>query len=293
MVETLYQDKNHKIDFYRSVSPARGLVYTFTSIAFSDLNASGFGVHFLLGLGYDVVAFKCNNASWYQGLDFDTVRAVGRKSSGYEQVATYGTSMGGYAAILFSKALGANLVLALSPQFSLAESFEQRWRDKTKGVEWRHEISAETIAAQATYMILYDDKFMLDVRQMAGLKAILPPLATHMVGIPFSNHHTIVFLLETGQLTAIVTSILRGDGMIAVKYLWSKISKSAEYLHSLGLHAQSLGRLRLARLCLKRCVAIRPNDVKFSRLLSELQNGREVFANAGRVAGPSLKEPSL
>lgn len=175
MVETLYQDKNHKIDFYRSVSPARGLVYTFTSIAFSDLNASGFGVHFLLGLGYDVVAFKCNNASWYQGLDFDTVRAVGRKSSGYEQVATYGTSMGGYAAILFSKALGANLVLALSPQFSLAESFEQRWRDKTKGVEWRHEISAETIAAQATYMILYDDKFMLDVRQMAGLKAILPP----------------------------------------------------------------------------------------------------------------------
>ena len=95
MVDILYQDENHRIDFKKSVQPARGLVYTFTSFAFSDLNAPGFGVHFLLDLGYDVVAFKCNNSSWYQGLDFDTVREVGRKSSGYQHVATYGSSMQG------------------------------------------------------------------------------------------------------------------------------------------------------------------------------------------------------
>ncbi len=271
-METLYEDKNHRIDFHKSEKPARGLVYTFTAIAFTDLNALGFGVQFLLNLGYDVIAFKCNNASWYQGLDLVTVHEVGQKSSGYGFVATYGSSMGGYAAILFSKALCANLVLAIAPQYSPADKFEPRWRNYTKPVVWRHTISADKIAPQASYMILYDDKFTMDDRQIKPLEALLPPQTTQMIAVPFSSHHTIMFLLQTGQLSAIVSSILAGRGMIEVKYPWSKISKSAEFLHSFGLFARSQGKMRLARMCLQRCVTIRPDDRGFKRVLSDMQS---------------------
>ncbi len=71
-------------------------------------------------LDITAVGLVAKTNSWYRapGID-DALREMQRHTARYDDVYAYGSSMGGYAAIKYSRVLRANHVLALAPQWSL------------------------------------------------------------------------------------------------------------------------------------------------------------------------------
>ena len=46
--------------------------------------------------------------------------------------------MGAFGAILYSSRLRLNSILALSPQYTISESFDQRWSQYDKKITWNY-----------------------------------------------------------------------------------------------------------------------------------------------------------
>ena len=77
----------------------------------------GFGEQFLLSQGISAVHVLGSGNDWYQYDDiFDALGAVRAVTADARRTITYGSSMGGYAAVRLADASGADAVLALSPQ---------------------------------------------------------------------------------------------------------------------------------------------------------------------------------
>jgi hypothetical protein len=80
----------------------------------------GFGEPFFLKQRISAVHVTCSGNDWYQYPDVAEIgRAVAPLRARYGRVVTYGSSMGGYAAILFAGDCGADAAIAASPQFSI------------------------------------------------------------------------------------------------------------------------------------------------------------------------------
>lgn len=65
----IFKSKNVSIDFHDAGCGASKLIYTFTPFQFNDLDGDGFGIPFLVKNGFDVIAMKINDDSWYQYID--------------------------------------------------------------------------------------------------------------------------------------------------------------------------------------------------------------------------------
>jgi tetratricopeptide (TPR) repeat protein len=263
MKKTVFRNENYMIEFHRTTLKAKGLVHTFTPFMFANLDNSGYAVAFLLNSGFDVVAFKCNDNAWYQGLPPDALQSAARLSTGYAFVATYGSSMGGYAAIAFSRALGANLALALAPQYSIDEDFDTRWQDSARKIpQWTYRIDPGTAGGDAL-VVIYDDKNRLECAQIEKLKQAVSFKRISEVKATFSGHPPGQFLNQTGILKSVIAQALDGRTAIEISYSWSLLRRSEIYLKNLGNHAVDLGRLPLAGLCFSRLVGMAPENAGY------------------------------
>lgn len=270
MTRLLFEDPHHRIELHRSEGNSRGLVYTFTPFMFSNLENEGFGVSFLCGLGFDVVAFKCNNDSWYQNLTSETLDQVFKLSDDYDFVATYGSSMGGYAAIAFSQSCCANLVLAISPQYTIQDDRDKRWKPQGDKITWQRRINKTTAAAEC-FVVIYDDHLKKDKLQVSLILENSSFKDVHEVKLPFSGHPAGHFLVQAGQLTNVISSILNGTYMIDVKYKWSYLRRSDSFLRSLGEYCLENNRGSLARLCFEKLISLHPENGYFAYSLSRAQ----------------------
>lgn len=94
--------------------PNLPLVITF-GIFSSKKTEKGFGTDFLLKNGFETIYVAQTPKSYYQGLTREEFCEYVFPVVNGKDVYTYGTSAGGYAAIYFGSAIGAN-VIALSPR---------------------------------------------------------------------------------------------------------------------------------------------------------------------------------
>lgn len=113
--------------------------------------------------GVNHVLFVSDTArSWYNSAGvFDEIVAFVQQyktKNGITRTVTFGNSMGGYGAIQFAGALGADVCLALSPQYSANPADVP---DETRWQKWRDNITtftmpplAEAISQDTTYFIL-------------------------------------------------------------------------------------------------------------------------------------------
>lgn len=161
-IQPRYLSKTVKITGLSGVEPT--LVVSFTGIGKPDHTEQQeeFVKHGAQGGINHVLFVSDTNRSWFNGAGvFDEITAFVQEykaAQGIERVITFGNSMGGYGAIQFARALGADVCLALSPQYSANPvdiPNETRWRD------WRDQIEdfimpplAELISPDATYFIL-------------------------------------------------------------------------------------------------------------------------------------------
>src|SRR5271165_505635 len=116
-------------------------VVTFDS--YSDtrtLERAGFGEHFFEQHCIDAIHVIARSNEWYQHNEIlEICRAIADITKNYERVYTYGSSMGGYAAIRLGESVHARAAVALSPQFSVDKAvvpFEHRWKGDAQRISF-------------------------------------------------------------------------------------------------------------------------------------------------------------
>lgn len=168
-----------------------------------------FGEGFLQQSGVSAIHVMGRSEDWYQYPEMaEAMAAVRQATTGADRVMTYGSSMGGYAAIRFADAAGADAALAISPQYSINPDrapFERRWMQESHRIRWLPEIDGP-IQSGCTPIIVFDPTG--DDRRHVDLIAAETAITT--IDLRHSGHPAATYLSEVGLLGPLVLQALSG-----------------------------------------------------------------------------------
>ena len=196
---------------------------------------------------------------WYQHPEMaDALAAIRGRAAGAARLTTYGSSMGGYAAIRFADAVGAHAALALSPQYSidpLKAPFEWRWQQEAHRIRFLPDLDGP-IRSAVTPVIVYDPT-TLDRAHVDRIAADIP---VARLRVPHSGHPVGPYLSEGELLTSLVLDMIRGTLDIAATEQAARARRREiiTYLAALA-RAQPAARPRLAIRIARHAVALKPD----------------------------------
>jgi tetratricopeptide (TPR) repeat protein len=232
-------------------------VVTFYSLTnFSALDRPGFAEDFFLRHGIDAIHVINRTNAWYQYPQLtEALQKIKHRLSGYARIFTYGSSMGGYAAYRFADAIGAQVAIVLSAQYSFLPRkvpFESRWGPLRRNIEPIIEDAFPPEKASCRVIHFYDSR---DAdREHARLIAEHYP-TTH-VCLPHGGHPAGIILSETGLLPSAILNIIEGtfDPGFFEQSAWARRRSSGQYLSTLArrllpIHARA--KLFLAEAAVK------------------------------------------
>lgn len=209
-MDELYRTANVLVRRIAGPDPTRWVV-TFDNYGLGPgFDRPGFGEAFLQSQGVSAIHIMGCKDDWYQYPEMvEACAAVREAVAGAERVMTYGSSMGGYAALRFAEAVGANAILALSPQYSIQREHvpqENRWQEDAERIEWQ-DFSHHPIRTQAKALVILDS---LGPDRWQGERIAQDSDAT-LIELPHAGHPVTTYLSEIGLLTSIVLKALNGD----------------------------------------------------------------------------------
>ena len=192
-----------------AVGDGRRIVITFEPFhEESGFNRAGFGEAFFADAGLDAIHVLCRDSAWFQHADTAAaLAAIRAAAAGAERCVTYGSSMGGYAALRFADAVGAEAVLALSPQYSVNHArapFEDRWIEPRRRIRFRPDLDGP-IRCGARAFVAYDPTIPTDRQHHALIAA---DIAVTALPLPYAGHPVGPFLAETGLLRPLVLDLM-------------------------------------------------------------------------------------
>ncbi|MFB9048160.1 tetratricopeptide repeat protein [Sphingobium indicum] len=188
---------------------ATRLVITFSSFGKpAAIDRPGFGENFLGDEGVAAIHVVAKGNRWFQYPELPAmIAAISKTSEQYSRVISYGSSMGGFAALRYGGDCGADVGLAISPQFSLDRRevpFEIRWKREAARIKsWFP--SCKPLAKQ---VIVYDPRHALDAQHYETFKrrANVIPLR-----VPHGGHPAGGVLAQAGLLKGLVLDVLSAD----------------------------------------------------------------------------------
>lgn len=218
----------------------------------------------------DATHVLSRNNRWYQ---FDTMiaAAIRDATAGYDRVITYGSSMGGYAALRLAGAVGANFCLALSSQYSIDWTrvrWERRWAASSRAFydAWERSLPPPSLAdAWIIYDPLLRDRRHVELLQREGF-------GFAKVDIPGGGHPISSFVAETGLLRPTIMDVIAGqfDPAAFRSVALSKLPGSTQALLAQSSRT-SKSRIGERLALLQRAADIAPdNPIVLSRLAVEL-----------------------
>ena len=165
----------------------------------------------------------------------------------YKNIVGYGGSMGGYAAIKYSKALKMNRVVAMVPQYSIdpSEVEDKRYTDfydAELNADMR--IQTQDIVEDCEYIIVYDPYFEHDKEHYLKIKPLIPQLKT--LHLPYTGHDAIAVLANSALLHDFI------ERPYEQTYFYKQIrevKKNSKFYyrsviaHLLGTHNEALGKI--------------------------------------------------
>lgn len=134
MKKVLYEDDRGKIVQVGDLDCESAVItfFTYASVEESLRNVDGFGEAFFANKNYPALHFINYQNHWWSFDHVDNFLEIGKTAlERTAQKIGYGSSMGAYAALRFSKDLNFDKVLGFSPQFSINPTlvpFEHRWQ---------------------------------------------------------------------------------------------------------------------------------------------------------------------
>ncbi|WP_131118731.1 hypothetical protein [Lichenihabitans psoromatis] len=281
----LYRDDDLLV---RAACPFGSTVCFVTFDSYSDvgsLDRPAFGESFLRDRGFDAVHILSRRNNWYlhetSAKAFDAARNA---VTGYRRVVTYGSSMGGYAAIRFGRQVGAGHAIAMSPQYSInpdTPPFETRWRFDAEAIDFRHENRWDDCFVEAA-TIFYDprDPDRHHVEMFKG--------KTRVIAVPVVNggHPCTTMLAEIGLLQTALPEIAAGtfDPAIFAQHLKAERRRSAHLYYNISNNIRRpRDRVRFARMA----ADLRPQYLPFLDHLGallvqvgDLEEGKRILDHA-------------
>ena len=263
------------------------LVVSFDSAARPRVPAEdGFGEKYLLSQSYAVCAFRCTQNDWYKWVDEEIISATSAcfRELGAKRIIGYGSSMGGYGAIKFSKALGLTRVVVFTPQSRLDHPMDPRWAQVLQNHGSVPEITAEATDPSICYEIYFDPHHRTDRLQCEELRAAIPDERA-FIAIPYCGHPAARPLSEAGLLKQTI------ERPVTLQQWRENRQRSAAYFAILSNHAFSRTKRQLAATLAQRAVQLRPNEAgyhyRLARALHRLgrhQNAQALAAAEQAVA---------
>lgn len=263
--QILFGTDTIRVEFFPSKKAERSnkIAFTFSAATNRRLDGNFDGGSVLARHGFDVIAFKTISDDWFQSLPEQALDIVAAFSAcgGYTERVAYGTSAGGFASIAFSKLLRCTKVLAISPQYSIREEFDTRWKWFADPLEWRHNITAETVARECKFIWVYDNR-SIDIVHIENInRTIGNPKAISEIHMPYVGHNVGVCLNEIGALKKIPIDILiRGVDLRKLTIRLNKTKKiSTIYLNNLSVELIKKAKIKTAVAVMRRGYDIDPN----------------------------------
>lgn len=233
------------VDYFRNENASHTkIAFVFCPMMNRILDGNAFGGEFLIHHGYDVVSFKVTNDDWFQGLPehlFDDIEALIAERN-YDERIGYGASMGGYAAIAFSRKLKLDRAVCFSPQFAIDQSFDTRWQPFASLVEWRYKIELDQINPKARITVLFDP-YNPDIEHVRRISEVCENVA--LIALPYAGHPVTHFLNEMGLLKVLAQTVL-DDGDLGDFRRRMRVEKKRSPTYQFTLSAQALARGHLA-----------------------------------------------
>ena len=173
------------------------------------LERAAFGDVFLASRRLDAIHVISRTNAWFDYPEMDdALAAIAAVVGEYERVLTYGSSMGGYAAVRFAERLGAAVAIAISPQYGVdrvTAPFERRFVvDRAAGggrlTPWHG-------SPRVTPYVFFDP-LDLDARHAAQILRSYP--LGQPIALPHAGHPAAPYLAETGLLTGAIVDLAEG-----------------------------------------------------------------------------------
>lgn len=267
--KSLFKTDDISIDFFSwDDNPHKNIALTFTPFGTEgevSLNGVGYGGELLLRNGFDVVAFKSAKNLWYQNLSPETIANVENfislHSSQYKKRVGYGSSMGGYAVIQFSRDLKLDVVLALSPQFEIDKPYDQRWQAAAKEIDFQYRINASAILDDCKYFIAYDPE-TADVRHVEKLRELIDESQLVEIKTPYSGHPSAYYLAETGLIQELALSVLKNSSADHIR-VGAHRKRSKTYLYELSKRLALQNKNKSALVAINKAISIDGNAPAF------------------------------
>lgn len=195
-----------------------GADLTFETPGTPDMRCN-FGLDFFQKNKIDVIFVGNHLNHCYQVAEMnDLIKAALVECEKYEEVITYGASMGGWAALAFSKALKAQKVIAFYPPVLLENSpiYKSSW-EKYNSIEKIPKASfniSTGLSESAQLFCFYGDYFEQDKRFIeVDLKQIATSIGNKNLNffpVPWACHHTMIPFARTGTLSRAILDIKNG-----------------------------------------------------------------------------------
>lgn len=173
---------------------------------------SSFGVSAVSKLGVTHISVETNRNNWYQTEEIKfAIKAIIKHLDSGSVVYTYGSSMGGYAAVNFSHLLGAKKFLAISPQYSsnykLFPSDEKRWITDLERVSNHYDYISNDMVADTSGFILYDPEHI----DSWHANKIHEKIDCKIIDLPGSGHPSGTMINKFYGLKRLVSEVLSDD----------------------------------------------------------------------------------
>lgn len=167
-----------------------------------------FGAGFARKHGLNALHVVPSGSDWYQYPDIDACLGAVARLVGPGAVA-FGSSMGGYAAIMLADRLGAAKSIALSPQFSIQRAlvpFEPRWTSEAARIRFMAWDGQP--ARHCHHYVLYDPSGR-DAEHVRLIAAHAPRVTA--LDVPHGGHPVGQVLVQAKLLSGLVLDLLRGN----------------------------------------------------------------------------------
>jgi acetyl esterase/lipase len=264
----IFSSDNYAVDFFACANSQRILVVTFTEWNSTTLEGTGFGGTFLLKNGFDVIAVKSKRFMWYQDFPEEGIQNLITKIELFNpcRLVTYGSSMGGYAAIFFAKRLSADAAISLSPQFDITKSWDLRWSGYLS--DEMKEFSDTD--GKCVYTIIFDP-FSLDAIDVKEYRKVIRHRNLCLIAVPFTGHPSSRPLQQVGMLKEIVLPGIRGtQRVLAIRDIRQACRTTEAYRMNFTLQNKRRYRPRIASRMIGKLIEEFPLNSEYRRIASEI-----------------------
>ncbi|WP_162933030.1 glycosyl transferase family 90 [Roseovarius sp. EL26] len=265
-----------RVVHFRSQEKNAPVIVTFPDLDWPlGFSQGGWALNFLNKRGAEVLAVQIKSALWYQDADFfHAMEQVKNYLPEGKKLTTYGSSMGGYGAILAARHLGAQRVVAACPQFSIDPAvvpFERRYNSYVEAVgEFRYDILKE-LDNSIEYFCLFDPSHTRDRRHVQRLAI---PAKWHNVIIRGAGHAPLRTIVEAGAQDALYSLLTFHDNGVNLRNRFRERRQNSPY------YVKRMGNLTASKIRTRH----------FHQLFRELaqQNGMWKMANRWAVNSDKL-----